>query len=67
MDEILDTSTGRTETLPILSVRFDKALLNSLNFDAIDCSDSMTNFEHQMKFKKTQGFSAVEKTQLQHQ
>lgn len=67
MDEILDTSTGRTETLPILSVRFDKALLNSLNFDAIDCSDSMANFEHQMKFKKTQGFSAVEKIQLQHQ
>lgn len=67
MDEILDTSTGRTESLPILSVRFDKAMLNSLNFDTIDCSDSMANFEHQMKFKKTQGFSPVEKIQLQHQ
>lgn len=67
MDEILDTSTGRTETLPILSVRFDKAVLNSLNFEAIDCSDSMSNFEHNMKFKKTQGFAPVEKLQLQYQ
>lgn len=67
MDDILDTSTGRTETLPILSIRFDKDVLNSLNFEAIDCSDSMANFEHKMKFKKTHGFSAVEKIQLQHQ
>lgn len=64
MDEILDTSTGKTKTLPILSVRFDKDRLNSLNFEGIDCSDAMANFEHQMKFKKTQGFSPVEKVQL---
>lgn len=67
MDEILDTATGRTDTLPILSVRFDKAVLNSLNFEAIDCSDSMVNFEHHMKFKKTQGFSPVEKIELRYQ
>ncbi|WP_422122318.1 DUF4236 domain-containing protein [Planococcus sp. X10-3] len=64
MDEILDTSTGKTETLPVLSVRFDKTALNSLNFEAIDCSDSMVNFEHNMKFKKTQGFAPVEKIEL---
>ncbi len=61
MDDILDTSTGNTETLPILSVCFDKDVLNTLNFEAIDCSDSLVNFRHNMKFKKTQGFSAVEK------
>lgn len=64
MDEVLNTSTGRTEILPILSVKFDKATLNSLNFEAIDCSDSMANFEHNTKFKKTQGFAPVEKVQL---
>lgn len=64
MDDILDTSTGRTETLPILSVRFDKMVLNSLNFETIDCSDSMVNFEHNMKFKKTQGFASVKKIEL---
>ncbi|AQU78417.1 DUF4236 domain-containing protein [Planococcus faecalis] len=66
MDDILDTSTGRNETLPILSVRFDKATLNNLNFEAIDCSDSMVNFQHNMKFKKTQGFSPIEKVQVSH-
>lgn len=64
MDESLNTSTGRTEILPILSVRFDKAALNSLNFEAIDCSDAMVNFVHNMKFKKTQGFAPVEKIDL---
>ncbi|KOF10621.1 hypothetical protein AC739_08130 [Planococcus glaciei] len=64
MDEVLNTSTGRTKILPILSVKFDKATLNSLYFEAIDCSDSMTNFEHNMRFKKTQGFAPVEKVQL---
>ena len=64
MDEVLDTSTGRTEVRPILSVRFDRDVLNSLNFDAIDCSDSMVNFQHNMRFKKTQGFSPIEKVEL---
>ncbi|AQQ52348.1 DUF4236 domain-containing protein [Planococcus lenghuensis] len=61
LDEILDTVTGKTGTLPILSVKFDRHTLNSLNFEAIDCSDSMANFPHNMKFKKTQGFAPVEK------
>lgn len=65
MDEILDTSTGRTEIVPILSVKFDKVMLNSLNFDAIDCSDAMVNFAHHMKFKKTQGFVSVRKINAQ--
>lgn len=64
MDEVLDTSTGRTEVQPVLSVKFDRTTLNSLNFEAIDCSDSMVHFEHNMKFKKTQGFAPVEKVQL---
>ncbi|KMY53333.1 hypothetical protein AC623_04445 [Bacillus sp. FJAT-27231] len=61
MDEVLDTSTGRPNLVPILSVKFDKETLNKLNFDAIDCSDAMINFEHRMDFKKTQGFKPVEK------
>lgn len=60
-DEQLDTSTGRVNILTILSVKFDKTTLETLNFEAIDCSDSMINFTHNMKFKKTQGFQAVDK------
>lgn len=64
MDELLDTSTGRVNSVPILSVKFDKEKLNYLNFETIDCSDSMSNFVHNMNFKKTQGFKPVEKVQI---
>ena len=63
-DEQLDTSTGRINIVTILSVKFDRTTLNTFNFDAIDCSDSMVNFTHHMKFKKTQGFQAVDKITL---
>jgi hypothetical protein len=59
--EILNTSTGHLEEATILSVMIPKKTLERLNFDSIDCSDSMTNFVHNMKFKKTKGFDAVEK------
>ncbi len=61
LDERLDTTTGYHEKVVILSVRIDRATLDKLNFDTIDCSDSMANFLHNMKFKKTAGFEVVEK------
>ncbi|WP_433957784.1 DUF4236 domain-containing protein [Cytobacillus horneckiae] len=64
MDEQLNTATGQIEIVTVLSVKFDKNVLNTLNFDAIDCSDSMINFEHNMDFKKTKGFKPIEKLQL---
>ncbi|KMY49608.1 DUF4236 domain-containing protein [Peribacillus loiseleuriae] len=60
-DEHLDTSTGRNTEATILSVEFDEITLNQLNFEAIDCSDSMENFNHNMKFLKTKGFQPVNK------
>lgn len=59
--EVLNTSTGHLEEVTILSVTIPKETLERLNFDSIDCSDSMTNFVHNMKFRKTKGFDAVEK------
>lgn len=64
MDEQLNTATGKIEEVTILSVKFDKDVLNTLNFEAIDCSDSMSNFVHNMDFKKTKGFMPVEKLQV---
>ncbi|MCM3624812.1 DUF4236 domain-containing protein [Brevibacillus borstelensis] len=61
MDEWLDSSTGVNRKDTILSVKIDRATLQSLNFDLIDCSDSMINFQHHMKFNKTKGFQPVEK------
>ncbi|WP_284035485.1 DUF4236 domain-containing protein [Neobacillus sp. 114] len=60
-DTILDSITGYQRQMTILSVKIDKRTLNKLNFEHIDCSDSMQNFKHNMKFKKTAGFSEVEK------
>jgi len=60
-DESLNTETGHEERILIVSVKIERAILNSLNLDYIDCSDSMNNFPHNMKFLKTKGFQAVEK------
>ncbi|WLR50073.1 DUF4236 domain-containing protein [Bacillus tianshenii] len=64
MDEQVNSATGHKEKITLLSVKIDKATLTQLNFDRIDCSDSMTNFEHNMKFLKTKGLQPVQKLQI---
>ena len=64
-DTILDTTTGLQKRMIILSVKIEKKILNRLNFNSIDCSDSMQNFQHHMKFKKTAGFSEVQKISVE--
>ena len=61
VDDLLNTSTGHKEEQPILSVAIPRGTLDSLNLSNIDPSDAMTNFVHNMIFKKTKGFEAVEK------
>ena len=63
-DTMMDTTTGHLRTMTILSVKIDKRSLNKLNFNNIDCSDAMQNFVHNMNFKKTGGFSEVNKLSL---
>ncbi len=60
IDNLLNSSTGHIEEQPILSVAIPRATLERLNLDEIDPSDSMKNFVHNMNFKKTKGFAAVE-------
>ena len=60
-DEQLNTETGHEERRLILSVKIDRENLNCLNFDNIDCSDSMNNFPHHMNFRKIKGFDSVDK------
>ncbi|SDN62023.1 hypothetical protein SAMN05443253_11517 [Bacillus sp. OK048] len=60
LDNQLDTTTGHLKKVVVLSVKIDKLTLNRLNFDSIDCSDSMVNFEHRMNLRKTKGFAPVE-------
>jgi len=60
VDELLSPKTGHLEKSPILSVCVSRSTLDSLNMSNIDPSDSMSNFIHNMSFKKTKGFEPVE-------
>lgn len=65
VDDRLNTATGYREKVTILSIKIDKFQLNKLNFNQIDSSDAMQNFEHHMNFKKTKGFEEVERLHLE--
>lgn len=60
----LNTQTGNLEEKIVLSVAIHRNILETLNFSVLDPSDSMSNFIHRMKFKKTQGFNGVEAINL---
>ncbi|WP_074406085.1 hypothetical protein [Aquimarina megaterium] len=63
ISNILNTKTGHLEEKPILSVIIPPETINVINLEKIDPSDCMDNFIHNMNFKKTTGFSAVEKVE----
>lgn len=64
ISNMLNTQTGFMEDKPIVSVIIMPETLNKLNMDSLDPSDSMNNFIHAMKFKKSTGFEPVEKASL---
>lgn len=59
VDNVLNGSTGHLEELPILSVAFSRSTVAALNLEAVDPSDAMKNFVHNMSFKKNTGFLPV--------
>lgn len=59
VDNILNTATGYEEETTLLSVKFTRAGLMALNMAMVDPSDALSQFEHNMKFKKTAGFDPV--------
>lgn len=61
VDELLNSQTGHLEDAPILSVAVSRSTIERLNLEAIDPSDSMDNFKHNMSFKKIKGFERVER------
>jgi hypothetical protein len=56
---MLDTATGHMKDQPILSVMIPRKTLNGLNFETLDPSDGLRNFNHRMDFKKTKGFAPI--------
>ena len=61
---IMNSSTGNFEEKTIVSVNINKQKLNELNFDLLDPSDSMANFNCNMSFSKNEGFKPVEELQV---
>lgn len=61
VDKRINTQIGREEEVTVLSVLFERDVLNGLNFDLIDPSDAINNFQHNMKFLKTAGFKPVDR------
>lgn len=61
VDTGVNTATGNQEEFTYISVIFDRATFEKINLDAIDPSDSLNNFEYNMKFGKTTGFKPVVK------
>ncbi len=57
---ILNTQTGYKEEKPILSIAITRPILESLNFENIDPSDSVNNFVHKMDFKSIKGFLSIQ-------
>ena len=64
VDTELDTATGKDTEVTYLSVLFDRKTFEGINLDKIDPSDSLANFEYNMKFAKTTGFKPVARMEL---
>lgn len=58
--KMLDTATGHLAETPILSVFFVRETFDVLNLAALDPSDSMSNFNHAMSFKRTKGLERID-------
>jgi len=63
--EMVNSATGHLEKVPIVSAILPPETMDKLNFETLDPSDSMQNFVHNMKFSKTNGFSQVEKVDIE--
>ncbi len=61
VDTVLNTATGNDEEITILSTEILRTDFDGVNFDRIDPSDMLGSMKCKMNFKKTQGFSPVDR------
>ncbi|MCR4702422.1 MAG: DUF4236 domain-containing protein [Saccharofermentans sp.] len=61
VDKILNPATGNDEEVTIASVKIKRDALGARNFERIDPSDCLESFESNIKFKKTTGYSPVDR------
>jgi hypothetical protein len=56
--DLLDPRTGQTIGQPVLSVFMPRAVVARLDFDRLDASDAMENFQHRGDFKASRKLEA---------
>ncbi len=61
VDKVLNPATGNDEEVTIVSVKMKRDALATLNFERIDPSDCVESFESNVRFKKTTGYSPVDR------
>ena len=61
VDKILNPATGNDEEVTIASAKIKRDAMATLNFERIDPSDCLESFESNVKFKKTTGYSPVDR------
>ena len=61
VDKILNPPTGNDEEVTIASAKIKRDAMATLNFERIDPSDCLESFESNVKFKKTTGYSPVDR------
>ena len=66
-DTIINSATGNNEDIIMLSVEISESNFSKLNLDKIDPSDAIEEFNHKMKFTKSNGFGSVEKIKVKSQ
>ena len=61
VDKVLNSATGNDEEVTICSAKIKRDALATLNFERIDPSDCLESFESNVRFKKTTGYSPVDR------
>ena len=60
LEERLNPATGHVESAPILSVQVARKTLETINLSNAQAGAALTQFNHAMDFRKTQGFRTIE-------
>lgn len=61
VDKVLNPATGNDEEVTICSVKIKRDALATLNFERIDPSECLESFESNVKFRKTAGYTPVDR------
>jgi hypothetical protein len=63
--DLLDTGTGITEELAVLSLHVSRSSIGKLKWEHMDASDSLKNFTHVSGFRRGEGFHSIERLKFE--